>query len=468
MKENFNFHGDEHDKEIDKILDEFREDKNLNSDDKYKSVGKYDFDMFMPKSTSSTDEENYNISSADSGNISFGVEDDDTFLDDDFVIKPHDNINTPDSAEIMHESKEAHIEQSSAIKRVKGNKKKRSNAWVVSVIVQIGLIVSLSVFFSWAIITTLWDVLALGKNEYCEVVIAQDASTAEIAKTLEEAGAIDHPFLFRLFAKLKGVDGNLRSGVYNFYNSIGYEGIISQLQKGGLAADEVTVTIPEGANLETVKGILVDAGVCTADSFDEAVASGEFNYEFIDEIPVQRVYYRLEGYLYPETYNFYKDDTDDSGFTALNKLISQMNTVFTDEMKARAQEMGYSMHQVLTLASIVEMEASGDPANMAKVAAVFYNRLNWTDQPKLLGSTPTVTYSKKAGIMYNTEVTEGLPPGPICNPGIDAIKAVLYPEENFDYDYFVTDKDKVFYYSKTLDEHNATIARLKREGKWQS
>ena len=123
MKENFNFHGDEHDKEIDKILDEFREDKNLNSDDKYKSVGKYDFDMFMPKSTSSTDEENYNISSADSGNISFGVEDDDTFLDDDFVIKPHDNINTPDSAEIMHESKEAHIEQSSAIKRVKGNKK---------------------------------------------------------------------------------------------------------------------------------------------------------------------------------------------------------------------------------------------------------------------------------------------------------------------------------------------------------
>ena len=128
MKENFNFHGDEHDKEIDKILDEFREDKNLNSDDKYKSVGKYDFDMFMPKSTSSTDEENYNISSADSGNISFGVEDDDTFLDDDFVIKPHDNINTPDSAEIMHESKEAHIAVSYTHLRCGGNWFKRRHS----------------------------------------------------------------------------------------------------------------------------------------------------------------------------------------------------------------------------------------------------------------------------------------------------------------------------------------------------
>lgn len=96
-------------------------------------------------------------------------------------------------------------------------------------------------------------------------------------------------------------------------------------------------------------------------------------------------------------YNFYKDDTANSGFTALNKLISQLDTVFTDDMKARAQELGYSMHEVLTLASIVELEASGDPENMAKVAAVFYNRLNWTDQPKLLGSTPTVTYAKRLG-----------------------------------------------------------------------
>ena len=466
MKENFNFHGDEHDKEIDKILDEFRDDNNLNLDDEYKSVGKYDFDMFMPKSTSNSEDTDFTVPSSDA--LNFGAGEDDTFIDDDFVIKHHEYVPSAGVKDMRTNTAAAHSRAGKSDKNGKKGKKKRSNAWIVSVIVQIGLIVGLSVFFSWAIITTLWDVLALGKNEYCEVVIAQDASTAEIAETLEQAGAIDHPFLFRMFAKLKGVDGSLRSGVYNFYNSIGYEGIISQLQEGGLAADEVTVTIPEGANLETVKSLLVDAGVCTADSFDEAVASGEFNYGFIEEIPVQRVYYRLEGYLYPETYNFYKDDTANSGFTALNKLISQLDTVFTDDMKARAQELGYSMHEVLTLASIVELEASGDPENMAKVAAVFYNRLNWTDQPKLLGSTPTVTYSKKAGIMYNTEVTEGLPPGPICNPGIDAINAVLYPAENFDYDYFVTDKDKVFYYSKTLDEHNSTIARLKREGKWQS
>ncbi len=467
MKDNFNFHGDEHDKEIDKILDEYREDNHLNTDDEFKSVGKYDFDMFMPKSNEDTSRKDYyGTDGTEDTGFDGGTFDDDTIIDDDFVIKPHEPV-TATAAAGTHGVSSGTAAHGKSGKKGKG-KKKRSHAWIVSVIVQIGFIVGLSVFFSWAIITTLWDMLALGKNEYCEVVIEQDATTAEIADALEEAGAIDHPWLFRMFAKFKGVDGTLRSGVYNFYNSIGYEGIISQLQEGGLAADEVTVTIPEGATLETIKTLLVEAGACTADSFDEAVASGEFNYDFIEDIPVQRVYYRLEGYLYPETYNFYKDDTDQSGFTALNKLISQLDTVFTDEMKARADELGYSMHEVLTLASIVELEASGDPENMAKVAAVFYNRLNWTDQPKLLGSTPTVTYAQKAGIMYNTMVTEGLPPGPICNPGIDAINAVLYPEENFDYDYFVTDTDKVFYYSKTLDEHNAVIAQLRREGKWQS
>ncbi len=452
MKDEFNLHGDEHDKEIDKILDEYRIDNLLGESDEPDSIGRYDFDRFMPKEKADkTDpQELY----SDGGPV----------IDDDFVIRRTVEIeDMPD-----RDSSELKVKQADRRKGQKGKtKRKRTNLWVVSVIVQIGAIVGLSIFFSWAIIVTMSDILALGKDEYCEVVIEKDATAAEIAEALEDAGAIDHPMIFRIFSRFKKADSSFKSGVYNFYNSIGYEGIISQLQKGGNDADEVSVTIPEGAGVETIKNLLVENGVCTADSFDEALTSSKFNYNFIEDIPVERVYYRLEGYLFPNTYNFYKDSTDKSGFTAINKLISQLDTVFTEEMRTRASELGYSMHEVLTLASIVELEASGDAENMAKVAAVFNNRLNWTDQPKLLGSTPTVTYSKKAGTPYNTEVTEGLPPGPVCNPGLDAINAVLYPAENFDYDYFVTDNEGVFYYSKTLDEHNAIIKQLKKEGKWE-
>ena len=123
------------------------------------------------------------------------------------------------------------------------------------------------------------------------------------------------------------------------------------------------------------------------------------------------------------------------------------------------------MHEIMTLASIVEAEASGFEKEMPNVAAVFFNRLNWEDQPNLLGSTPTASYPYGNG-KYDTNKNPGLPPGPICSPSLSAIRAVLYPTEEFQYDYFVTDKNMEFYYTKTLQEHNATIARLKKEGMW--
>ena len=134
-----------------------------------------------------------------------------------------------------------------------------------------------------------------------------------------------------------------------------------------------------------------------------------------------------------------------------------------DKISSKADLKGKSVHEILTMASIIELEASGYPNDMAKVSQVFYNRLRWTDQPARLGSTPTSEYIDSR---YDTNINEGLPPGPLCSPSSDAIDAALKPDTSIKAEYFVTDKNMKFYYTNSLDEHNDLIARLQSEGLW--
>lgn len=137
-------------------------------------------------------------------------------------------------------------------------------------------------------------------------------------------------------------------------------------------------------------------------------------------------------------------------------------------MYKRADELGYSMNEILTMASIIQMESGQNTDEMKNVAAVFYNRLNSKDFGTL-GSSPTCYYGdsfKNDDGRYNTYDVKGLPPGPLCSPGIDAIKAALYPTENSPYYYFVTDSDGNFYYHKTDAEQQKTINSLQQGNKW--
>lgn len=144
-----------------------------------------------------------------------------------------------------------------------------------------------------------------------------------------------------------------------------------------------------------------------------------------------------------------------------------MEDIFTQDMIKRAEELNMSVNEVLTLASIVQMEAGLDTGSMPKVAAVFYNRMNRGEN---LGSSPTCYYGdafKNDDGRYNTYNIKGLPPGPLCSPGKEAINAVLYPEQNFtEYFYFVTDSKGKFYFHRTYEEQNVTINRLRQENNW--
>ena len=230
------------------------------------------------------------------------------------------------------------------------------------------------------------------------------------------------------------------------------------------------MTIPEGSDVDDIMALLEKNGVCSESEFKQAMRDGAYGQRFIESIPREKVYYLLEGYLYPDTYKFYLKNEDNgvkNAERAINKMLDELDSQLTDEMYAKADAMGYSMHEVLTMASIVELEASGYPDEMSKVAQVFYNRLNW-DDAKFLGSTPTKEYPHGNG-RYDTNADtgyEGLPPGPLCSPSMDAIRASLYPDTTVEATYFVTDAKMKFYYTNSLSEHDALVRRLKDEGNW--
>lgn len=319
-------------------------------------------------------------------------------------------------------------------------------------------------------------------NKYdTSIGIEKGTPSSVIAKTLENEGVIKSSFIFRVYSKLTGYESKFLYGVYDIKAKSGYKQIAEKLSTEGAVLESVSVTIPEGTGINdfvkdvngadvTVPGIatlLERAGVCSKEHFFEALNNADIKGELFVSVDKNNTYYALEGYLFPDTYEFYSYNSEECAVLAVNKMIDKMNKVIDSDIKARAKEKGMSINEVLTLASIVQMEAGLDTEGMPKVAAVFYNRMN---RGEGMGSSPTCYYGDSFDNddgRYNTYNIKGYPPGPLCSPGKEAINAVLYPEENFtEYFYFVTDKNGKFYFHKTSAEQSATINRLKQEGNW--
>ncbi len=313
------------------------------------------------------------------------------------------------------------------------------------------------------------------------VIEVENGFTAtDIAQRLEEAGVIESADLFIAYCKYKKLGGNFKFGTYEITAGDSYAKIAEKLSGEGKAVIK-TVTVPEGIgiydyvkkvndNYVTIPGLgslLEKEGICTKADFFEALKNVQLS-GIAQYANVEQAYLPLEGYLFPDTYQFYAyNDSKECAALAVEKMLSNMNNKFTDQMKQRAEEINMSVNEVLTLASIIQLEAGNAGADMPKVAAVFYNRMN---RGEWLGSSPTGFYGKafeNDDGRYNTNDVKGLPPGPICTVSIKSIEAVLYPQQDFEqYFYFVTDSSGKFYYNETYDRHINTINRLKRENKW--
>ena len=357
----------------------------------------------------------------------------------------------------------------SKIKRTKNKEKHNGAKKSIKTIIWIIVIFVISILLALGILLVASEYLGVGINKggKCVVEIEKGMPTSEIAAELKEQGAISSEFLFRVYSKLAGFDGTYQYGVYNFTNELGYEEIAKMLQTEGATAKSVKVTIPEQSDMDDIMKILEENGVCTKTDFRNAVKNGKYDFDFVAEIPVTDVHYKFEGYLFPDTYEFYNYDSAECAELAIRKMLQNLDSKLTPKVREQIKNSGYTIHEILTMASVVELEASAAPDEMSKVAAVFYNRLespDWTG-PRRLESDPTMKYPYGNG-RYNTYKNEGLPPGPLCAPSESAILAAAFPEENFTATYFVTDDEMNFYFNNSLAAHTQTIANLKSQGKW--
>ena len=319
-------------------------------------------------------------------------------------------------------------------------------------------------------------------NDEIEVVIPNGVSTTEIGKILKEKDLIHSKNIFRVYCYIYKVN-DLKAGTYKLKKSMKLESIVNVLKEGNTYnPDEIKITFNEGINMRKIASIIAKNTNNTEEDVLNLLKDNEYidslikKYWFItDEIKNTNIYYSLEGYLNCDTYNFKNKDV--SVKEIFEKLLDEKGKIL-EKYKKEIEGSNYSVHQLLTLASMVELEGLTD-SDRAGIASVFYNRLNskWS-----LGSDVTAYYANKIEMStrdlttaeynlenpYNTRTQSmagKLPVGPISNPSESSIKAVLFPQKT-DYYFFVSDKNRKVYFSKTLAEQNETIKKLKQEGKW--
>lgn len=330
-----------------------------------------------------------------------------------------------------------------------------------------------AMLLSFAVMLIANDAFALVVTDQTETVrIPEGADANAVSDILKEKGLIRFPVAYRIYAKLRSFGEDYLAGEFSLNTAMGYDELRYALSPKKGVRTQKKVTIPEGLTTDEIIEIFVSMGIGTKEGFVKAIAEGgNFGYDFLDEIPseAERTY-RLDGYLFPDTYFVYADSSETE---ILAKLLSGFDQKFDGALRAEAAARGYSVDEVLRIASIVEREAYYR-SDMPRIASVFLNRLKSRAFP-CLESDATVKYIKllsgdtgaptAADIdalenPYNTYKTKGLPPGAICSPGYDAILSVIRPAET-DYYYFVSAKDKTTVFSKTYAEHLKAVAALK-------
>ncbi len=357
-----------------------------------------------------------------------------------------------------------------------------SKSGFLKLAVYVACVVLVSVIISNFVINVGNDVFAFNKNgkgvlvedENVTVFIPEDADTADIAKILHKAKVIKYPTIFKMFASFRiskraYLTGEYLSGNQTVNHMMNYDTLINTLSDYPRSSSgTVRITIPEGLTVKEILELFEKNGVGKTEDYLEALQNFEYDYEFAkllskDALSEHRfntdISYRLEGYLFPDTYDFYLNENPVS---AINKLLVNFNKKFEADFYERCKELNMTVDEVITLASLIEKEGN-NPSDYYYISSVFHNRLKNSASFPYLNSDATLQYAleQRAGLYdidtsldhpYNTYVYKGLPPGPICNPGIEAIYAALYPEKT-SYYYFYTKKNGTTVYSTTYEQH---------------
>jgi UPF0755 protein len=297
------------------------------------------------------------------------------------------------------------------------------------------------------------------------VTIDPRAGTQAIVARLAEAGIVRHSLALRIYLRLTGRGGSFKAGDYKFPSPISPLQALEKIRRGEVYLERVT--IPEGFNrFDIAEALATKTGKATPEEFLRLME---------DQTPIQRIApsaRTLEGYLFPDTYNYNTRTTPED---LIHAMVSRFEEVFTPEWSIRASELGLTVHQVITLASIIEKEAKA-PEDRPHIASVFFNRLK---RGMPLASDPTFIYAailagdydgnpnqiryRARPSPYNTYLTAGLPPGPIASPGRASIEAVLHPDNTEDLYFVVNGTGGRHKFSRTAAEHEAAVSEYRRQ-----
>ncbi len=283
-----------------------------------------------------------------------------------------------------------------------------------------------------------------------------------VANSLKSAGIIEYKWLFKLFCAVSDADIKIDPGTYELATDLDYRALIKNMQVGTGAMITTKVMFPEGYTMQQVFEKLEEEGVCSVDDLNEAASDWVYNYSFLDWSETGDKS-RLEGYLFPDTYDFYQGMQASS---AINKFLQNFHGKLTADMYKQAENLNISLHQAIIIASMVEAEAANDEER-ATIASVIYNRLSIGQALQIDATIQYVLPERKENLSnedlqidspYNTYLYAGLPPGPVSNPGLASINAALQPAST-GYYYYALDMETMSHrFFVTYEEHQAFVA----------
>lgn len=356
---------------------------------------------------------------------------------------------------------------------------------ILATCVWLGLVVAIGVTLGRVLWVCAADVLAFGRpDSEVSVTITADDDMDAIIDKLTDNGLIRYPQLFRFYADLSGAEEDIVPGTFTLNTCYDYHALVNEMSSNASKREEVTVQIPEGYSCRQIFQLLEDKGVATVEELEEFAISGDLGeYWFLEGVK-RDDRYCLEGFLFPDTYNFY---TSGGARHALRKLLNGFENQFDQELQDQiitlndllAEKMRkngnsdeyvvehmFSVREVVIVASLIEKEAAS-PTEGPNIASVIYNRLfSWGSNPRYLnidaalvyaldGKTSLTTEDTQIDHPYNTYKNTGLTPGPIANPGLSSLKAALNPASTNYYYYVLNESTGEHVFSRTYEEHVA-------------
>ena len=347
---------------------------------------------------------------------------------------------------------------------------------VTMAVVYIVFVLIASGVCSYFAITIANDLFAFEKAEVtAEISLGEFVTVSELADILGDEGIIKYPTVFKYYARLKQEPGDFQPGKYTVSSNLNYDSLLAFFKRQSNERVILTLTIPEGFTVDEIIDLFVSNGMGTEEGFVDAIQNGDYSdYKFIQLLEKQEISkdrkYRLEGYLFPDTYEFYQDWSESR---IIRTLLDGFDAKFDDAYYDAIEQSDMTLDEYIILASMIESEAKYS-TDFEIVSSVFHNRLNSNGKFPYLESDATIQYvfethkneitpdDLKIDTPYNTYLYEGLPPGAICNPGSTAILTAIQPGKS-NYYYFVSRSNGEMLYASTKSEHNKNIAEIKAE-----